>query len=170
MSPREEIRSVPETGGLVLRFASKRDPWVIVLLGAVAVCSVLAVGGALHAVREPGARWVLLFAWSWPIALVLWMLRTTRYEIARDALRVRCGPLRFEAPFVEIEEVRPKRGISPELGWSLSFSLDRLLVRRRGRLAVSISPEPRELFLSELAARCPHLVREGDRLAPRAGA
>jgi hypothetical protein len=152
-----------------LQFASKRDRWVSALLGCAAVSCVVAVAGALHAMRgSPGASLAVLLACLWPITLVIWMLGVTRYEIAGDALRVRCGPLRFAAPFAEIDAVHPKRGFSPELGWSLSLSLDRLVVRRRGRLALSISPEPRELFLAELAARCPQLVREGDRLVRRA--
>jgi len=152
--------------GPSLVFGSKRDGWVVALFVGIALSAVIAVTAVLQVLPEPGARAAVVIAWLWPIALVLWMLRTTRYEIGPDALRVRCGPLRFAVPFAEIEEVRPKRGFSPELGWSLSFSLERLLVRRRGGLPLAISPEPREPFLSALAARCPHLRREGDRLGP----
>jgi hypothetical protein len=153
--------------GPSLVFESKRDGWVIGLFTAVSVIALVAVGAAPAAARgEGGPKAFAILASLWPIALGLWLLRTTRYEIASDALRVRCGPLCFAVPFAEIEEVRTKRGLSPELGWSLSFSLDRLLVRRRGLLPLAISPEPREPFLSALAARCPHLARDGDRLRP----
>lgn len=154
------------TGAPALRFASKRDAWLGALLGLVTLALFAVIALLLLTSRSPiqalGSLAPLL-----TLALGLWLLRTTDYEIAGDGLRVRCGLLRFRVPFAAIESVIPKRGVDVQMGWSLALSLDRLLVRRCGGLPLAISPEPRELFLAELAARCPHLVREGDRLVPR---
>jgi len=150
-----------------LSFRSKRDAWISALLGLVMLVSAVSFLSVLRVAREDSAYWLAALSPLVTFALVLWLMRTIAYEIAADGLRARCGPLRFRVPFAEIEAVEPKRGLDLEMGWSLALSLDRLLVRRRRGLALAISPEPRELFLAELAARCPHLVREGDRLAPR---
>ena len=154
----------------VLRFRSKRDSWISALLALVMLVCAVSLFAMLRVAREDPAYPIAAFSPLITFALVLWLLRTIAYEIAGDGLHARCGPLHFRVPFAEIEAVTPKRGLSLEMGWSLALSLDRLLVRRRCGLALAISPEPRELFLSELAARCPHLVREADRLVRRAGA
>ena len=159
--------SGPAAGVPTLRFASKRDAWITALLGLVALASAASLIPVLRAARENAVFALAAFSPLVTFALVLWLMRSIAYEIGADALRVHCGPLRFAVPFAEIEAVTPKRGLSPEMGWSLALSLDRLMVRRRGRLALAISPEPREIFLAELAARCPHLARDGDRLVRR---
>ena len=155
--------------GLALEFRSKRDPWLDALLALVRV-GLVALIAVLLATSRDATHALAALSPILALALVLWLSRTTAYRIGGDGLRARCGPLRFHVPFAEIEEVRPKLGLSPEMGWSLALSLDRLMVHRRGGLPLAISPEPRELFLAELAARCPHLARDGDRLAPRARA
>lgn len=153
-----------------LRFASRRDAWISALLGLVMLVCAVSLLSVLRVARADPAYPIAALSPLLTFALVLWLMRTLAYEIAADGLHARCGPLRFHVPFAEIEAVDPKRGLSLEMGWSLALSLDRLLVRRRRGLALAISPEPRELFMAELAARCPHLVREGDRLAPRRSA
>ena len=154
----------------VLRFRSTRDAWVSAFLALLLIVCAVSFFSVLRLARAQPLQPIALFAVLSPLltpALVLWTMGTIAYEISADGLRARCGLLRFRVPFAEIEAVEPKRGLDLEMGWSLALSLDRLLVRRRRGLALAISPESRELFLAELAARCPQLVREGDRLAPR---
>src|SRR5262249_41458408 len=96
--------------------------------------------------------------------LLLWMFFSAAYEIAPSDLLVRLGPFRWRISLWDIVEVVPKRGLSPDWGWGMALSLDRLRISYRkvsGRMAlpVIISPADREAFLAELATAAPHLHR-----------
>jgi membrane protein YdbS with pleckstrin-like domain len=85
-----------------------------------------------------------------------------RYTVASDHLVIRFGLIRSRVPYDKIQGVKPTRNplSSPAL------SLNRLHLETGSSLGPNISPKDREGFLRALAARAPHLKREGDRLVP----
>ena len=89
--------------------------------------------------------------------LGLWAYFSTTCEITLTDLIVRLGPLRWRIPLEAIADVAPKKSISPDRAWGLTWSLDRLIIKyrkRSGRMAflgLAVSPEDKEGFLSELA-------------------
>jgi hypothetical protein len=153
------------TAGAVDRFRSKRDAWLMALLGlglaidalapaAVVLGGAPAVGLAVAAACLPSA--------ALAASVMIW----TDYAIDAGSgrLLVRCGPFRWSEPLGRIEEVRPSRS------WASApaLSLDRLEVRGRWS-SLLISPADRDWFLDRLAAASPGLERRGDRLVRRAG-
>jgi len=130
-------------------FPSKVDGWFRVLLwvGVLVPAGVLVIPAVQG---DPAALWftpALLF----PAALPLWLLRTTDYTITDTHLRIRCGPFRWNVPLADVRAVRPTRNplSSPAL------SLDRLRIEYSRSLAVMVSPDDKEGFLSELRTRAP---------------
>jgi hypothetical protein len=138
-----------------LVFASKRDWWIVVLLWASVLVSLVSVVAALRAegaTRESLFPLLLLgFVWG----LVMWVLYGTHYTLTAELLLIRSGPMRYKVPLAEIEAVRSTRNplSSPAL------SLDRLEITY-GRRRIMISPEDKPRFLTELRARCPRLGEE----------
>jgi hypothetical protein len=142
-------------------FRSRVDGWLVALVvGAAALPLVAAVWQASHG----HTRGVFLMScWGTVmlamIALLSWPVR---YTLRADGLRLQSGWIEWDVPYGALRAVAPSR--SPLLGpaWSL----------RRVRLdfadgCILVSPDDRELFISELAERCPHLVRAGAGLASR---
>lgn len=138
-------------------FRSRRDLWLVLLVGAAEVLAVVAV--ALAAARSGGpSLWLGLVAVVLGGGLVLWIFLDTGYTVEPGRLRVRSGPFRWAIPLARVDEVRPSRNplSSPAL------SLDRLAIRGGGRLLALVSPEDRSGFLRALAASEPGLRLEGE--------
>lgn len=141
------------------RFPSKVDWWLGAILAATPILTL-------------AAGWPLIVSGHWvegilPTALVLaiygGLVVPMRYELADDALVIRFGLARSRVPYTKIRAVRPTR--SPLS--SPALSLDRLHIDAGSELGPNISPADRSGFLDALAARAPHLRREGDSLVPR---
>ena len=149
-------------------YPAKKDWWLaglllvngLVLVGVGAALPFLEAGPARPASPVPLALAGLLLAGTGIIAL--WVFFSAAYEIAPPDLIVRMGPFRRRIPLWDIVDVVPRRGFSPDWGWSLALSLDRLRVRYRKAgggmaLPVVISPADRDGFLAALAAAAPRL-------------
>lgn len=131
------------------RYKSKVDAW----LAAVAIgpgvlvvpVMVLAtrVDGRVDATSVMVAAVVLVTA----IAIPLWVFATTRYEVTRDSLVVRCGPVRSRIPLAAIRSIKPSRSMAS----APALSLDRLELELDTGRKVLISPDDRSAFLSALA-------------------
>ena len=134
-----------------LVFRSKVDGWFRLLpwVGVLVLAGVLVVPALL------GDRTALWFtpALLLPAALPLWLLPTTHYTITDTHLRIRCGPLRWNVPLADVRAVGPTRNplSSPAL------SLDRLRIDYSNSLAVMVSPDDKDGFLSALRTRVPGL-------------
>ena len=142
-----------------VRFASKVDTWLAVILCASLALSLVSAVFVWWFV--PGwSRWMGVGGLGFVVLLCVTVLFPLYYALERDLLLVRSGVLRYRIPYKEITKVEPTNNplSSPAL------SLDRLHIHVEGRFGVMISPLERERFLTELLARCPHLRREGDRL------
>lgn len=141
-------------------YPSKVDGWLIPLLAlppisATIVCVSLAVSG------KPGAALMGALILAFVAALYLGLIFPLRYGVGNEELTIRSGVCRKRIPLENITEVRPTRNplSSPAL------SLDRLHVQFGTGLlgAVMISPDDREAFLADLAAKA-GLSQDGGRL------
>lgn len=144
-------------------FPSKIDIWLVVLLGGSLLLALAGVLTAAASVDDP-AVWLGLAMTVAVGAFVVWLFRTTRYELDGRELVVRSGPFRWRIDLAAVESVTPSRNplSSPAL------SLDRLQIRYgKGRFLL-VSPAERERFLAALVRAEPALERHGDELRRRA--
>jgi hypothetical protein len=126
-------------------FASRRDPWLVVVLGGAAVIELGAAAGVLFgqgripSAAEAAVATVLVAA----SAFIMWTLFGTRYVIAGGVLTVRCGPFRWRMPIASIRGLRAVVGFMS----APALSLHRLALDVRGRGgALEISPADPEGF------------------------
>jgi hypothetical protein len=96
-------------------------------------------------------------------ALYVGLVWPVTYELGAEALVIRFGLVRTRIRHDRIREVRPSRSLLA----SPALSVDRLAIGLGGRIPTTISPADRAAFLSDLAARTPHLLREVDALVSR---
>lgn len=128
-------------------FPSKVDWWVAVILYLAAATSLMAAIQLTLEGTLAGWGFALLTSLL-GVALPIWVLRSTRYELANDELKVWSGPMRWTIPLCDIDSVTPTHNplSSPAL------SIDRLRIdHRSGRLM--ISPRDKQGFLNELKQR-----------------
>jgi len=153
-------------GASCRRYASKRDPWLVVTLLATAAV-LLVAAGTLAGPRAPlPLKIVLLPICVAAAVFVLWCLLSTCYEFKGDHLVVRCGPLRWNVPLASIREVNPVRNYVS----SAALSSDRLELKVSGSSgALYVSPANRDAFMQTLSGLCPQLRRKGDRLVAADG-
>ncbi len=138
-----------------ITFASKVDRWLYVVLVAAAIVSVTSVVAA--GVAQPSSLAVAVPSLLLGFGLPVWVVRTTRYVLGDDELRVHSGPFTWRVPLREVRAVRPTRNplSSPAL------SLDRLRIEYGNDRSIMISPADRERFLEQLRRRVPALRSEG---------
>ncbi len=135
-----------------LRFASKVDGWLLlVVLAAVAACAVAMLALATRGPAWTAVGWLVIALPG--IVLPLWVLCDTRYELTDDALRVRSGPFRWRVGLRDVRAVVPSRSLLS----SPALSLDRLRIDHGRTASLLVSPKDRERFLEELICRCPAL-------------
>jgi hypothetical protein len=109
----------------VNRYKSKVDAW----LAAIAIGpGVLMVPVMIFATRA-GSR-----------------IASTCYDVTRESLIVRCGPVRSTIPLTSIRAIKPSRSMSS----APALSLDRLELELDSGRKVLISPLERSAFLSAL--------------------
>ena len=150
-------------------YHSKKDLWLVIVmtLGFVTplVIGLIIIAKGSGAERNIG--WIVIAASMAIAALMLWLSYPLYYEIGKTRLLVRCGPMRWDIPLENIDEVYPTRNplASP------ASSLDRLAVgyqERGARKSVLISPQDKSSFLRELAAVAPDLQISGNSLKRKA--
>jgi hypothetical protein len=144
-----------------MRYGTKKDKGFVFVVGALLVIN--ALGGLLMAVEDsgqyriPGVVCMLL-----AVATAVVMF-PPRYLLAEHELQVRGGPFRWRVAYPDIQRVAPIRSYVPAPAWSL----DRLEIThlyRGQRTPLHVSPDDPQGFLDALTAKCPHLIREDDRL------
>ncbi len=140
-------------------FRSRVDAWLVLLVGGAAA---LPIGAAIWLGLHGYTRGVLLLA-CWGTTMVAvgaalsWPLR---YTLRADRLHIQSGWLDWDVPYAALRAVAPSRNPLAAPAWSL----------QRVRLDfadgfILVSPDDRELFIEEIAGRCPHLARVGAGLA-----
>jgi hypothetical protein len=132
----------------VNRYKSKVDAWLAaiaigpgVLMVPVMIFATRA-GSRIDATSVAIAAVVLLTA----VAIPLWIFASTSYEVTRESLIVRCGPVRSTIPLTSIRAIKPSRSMSS----APALSLDRLELELDSGRKVLISPLERSAFLSAL--------------------
>ncbi|GIX46120.1 MAG: hypothetical protein KatS3mg131_0331 [Candidatus Tectimicrobiota bacterium] len=146
-----------------MTFASKIDPWLVVLVAMPALVLLLtAVSHALGRGLSHPAVWVnaglllvyggVLRGFAFPVS----------YELSASYLLIRSGLfLRYRIPLAAIEAVQPTRSLLSAPAWSL----DRLRIAYRqgqGLAFALLSPDDKAAFLRALVQRAPGLELRGE--------
>jgi hypothetical protein len=144
-----------------VRFPSKRDLWIAIVLWGGALALVYASVDVLGSPTPMAFKAVFLLICIPSAVLLPWILYGTSYLLTEEVLLIRCGPFRHRVPLSAIREVTPSR--SPVS--SPACSLDRLHIEYEGsRLGILISPLDKRSFLEELASLDSRLSLRGDRI------
>lgn len=145
-------------------YPSKRDGWLMLLLLALTGFFIYT---AFTVHQAPAAPRMQVFATLYFSFLSLLMIGLcilpfhTSYTLDSHHLSIRLGPYRKVIPLADIIEAYPSRNPLSAPAWSL----DRVRLRlRTSRFGALISPQDKHAFLTELAARAPHLQLVGDRV------
>ena len=140
-----------------LRFRSKVDWWVALLLGG-AVLGLSVIFGFTDSGKAAVQKdfLVVLATGLVPILLVTWMLFDTGYDITATELRVRCGPIRTAVPLEKLSRISPTSSIMS----APALSIDRLEVSYNRFDTVVISPADKRGFLAAILARAPQVTLE----------
>jgi len=130
-----------------MRFESKRDLWIVLLLRLVPVVVLLVIGNAwyqMHGdVRGPIAGAIILILLE--LFFIESVLRSTYYVIEGDTLIIRSSFITWRLPIGEIRSVTPTRSALS----SPALSLDRLRIDYGGKW-ILVSPAERERFVAML--------------------
>lgn len=148
-----------------LEFGPRRDRWATALVWGTAL--LFWVSGIVVALlsEDPTEAIIAFHLAALGGFIAPWFWATTSYHLSNSELRLQSGCFSTTLQLTNIRRVHPVRG---GVGISYSFSLDTLCINMLGkRLGYRIAPKDRELFLTELAKRCPQLRRVGNGL--RAG-
>jgi len=138
-----------------MRFESKRDLWLILLLRLMPIVVLAIVGGVWYAqhrdLRGPIAGAIVLILFE--LFFFEWMFRLTYYVIEGDTLLIRSGIVRWRIPIRDIRSITPTRSIAS----SPALSLDRLRIDY-GRKWILISPANRDRFIEMLRSVNPRIT------------
>lgn len=168
-------KKIPRRGGVTIflrrprlrgmgerRFRTRIDAWLALLVAGGALTPLLMAGWLASQGRTDGV--LLLAGWGTAVsALVASLTMPVRYTLREDRLLVRSGWLTWDIPLAAVRRVRPTW--SPLAG--PAWSLRRVLIEWSGGDFILVSPDDRESFIDEIAARCPQLIRRGDGLEIR---
>ena len=138
-----------------MRFESKRDGWIVLLLRVIPIAMLLVIGDAWYLThgdaRGPIAGAIILIL----VELLFFepVLRSTYYVIDGDTLVIRSSFITWRVPIRDISSVTPTRSAAS----SPALSLDRLRIDY-GRKSILVSPEERQRFITALRAVNPSIV------------
>jgi len=136
-------------------YPSKRDLWIVAILWAIILFSLASIVYIFYTVTSIASIIAQESFFLIIVAFCLSILRNTYYVLEGDHLLVRSGWFRWRIKLADIEEVAPTR----KLWSSAALSVDRLYVRHgSSRAGTYISPEDKDGFMRDLAARSPDLV------------
>ncbi len=141
---------------MAMRFESKRDLWIVMLLRIVPIAVLVVIGVAWYAdrgdVRGPLAGALILIVVE--VFLFETILRSTYYVIEGGTLLVRCSYLTWRVPIAQITAITPTRNPAS----SPALSLDRLRIEYGGKV-ILVSPDDRQRFIEALGAVNPAIMR-----------
>ncbi|HLJ73982.1 MAG TPA: PH domain-containing protein [Thermoanaerobaculia bacterium] len=130
-----------------MRFESKRDLWLVLLLRVMPIVLLLIVGDVWylqhHDLRGPIAGAIILIVVE--IFFFETILRSTYYVIEADTLTIRSSFITWRVPIRDIRSITPTRSAIS----SPALSLDRLRIEY-GRKWILVSPEDRQRFIAAL--------------------
>jgi hypothetical protein len=142
------MRAIYATGTIAaMRFESKRDLWVVLLVRALpfVILAVLAAVEYAHGKPMRGVIAGLVTLVIVEVFMVEPMMRSTYYLIEGDMLFVRSGFLKWRVPVGQIRSITPTRSARS----SPALSLDRLLIEYDDK-HIMVSPEAKQRFIEAL--------------------
>ena len=91
------------------------------------------------------------------VGLLLWCCFSINYMIRPDYLLVSSGPFRSRIPYEDITQISYTNDILT--GYRILSSKDALEISYKKAFlgSVKVSPEDKDLFISELVSRCPNV-------------
>jgi len=138
-----------------MRFESKRDLWLILVLRIMPLVLLVAVGAVWYQqhgdMRGPIAGAAVVIAFE--LILSESVLRSTYYRIDNGTLVIRSSYITWRVPIAEIRSVTPTRSALS----SPALSLERLRIEY-GRKTILVSPDNPERFIEVLRAENPSIV------------
>ena len=138
-----------------MRFESRRDLWLVLLLRIMPVVVLAVVADAWylqhHDMRGPIAGAFILIAFE--LFFFEPILRSTYYLIEAGTLVIRSSFFSWRVPIAEIRSITPTRSARS----SPALSLDRLRIEY-GRKVILVSPEDRQRFIDSLRAINPAIA------------
>ncbi len=137
-----------------MRFATKFDRWLVILLVIAAGVSLglPLLGGITHS----PVTWVAVLPWIiWPIAMAAMLPQY--YELRPDGLYIRQGWRKKLIPYPDLVELRPVTDSRS----AAVFSMDRVEVSSQHSGRWIIAPAEQERFIEQLAGFAPQLQRKG---------
>jgi hypothetical protein len=149
-----------------MRFATKFDRWLVILLIGAAVLTVpLPIWGFLTNPAATGSLWrAILVPLVWLVFLPCTLPQY--YEVRSDCLFIRQGWRKIMLPYASLVALQPVT----EYSSAPVFSTGRLVVTTRENTWFVIAPALQREFIEAVAARCPHLEHKDFGLAlPFAG-
>jgi hypothetical protein len=130
-----------------MRFESKRDWWLVVLLRVMPLVVLAIVGYAWymthHEIGGPIAGVIVLLVFE--IFLFESIMRSTYYVIEGDTLRIRSSFLTWRVPIAKIRSITPTRSALS----SPALSVDRLRIDYDGK-QIMVSPAEKQQFIEAL--------------------
>jgi len=130
-----------------MRFESKRDLWIVLILRIMPVVVLAVVADAWylqhHDLRGPIAGAIILILVE--IFFFESVLRSTYYVIEGNTLTIRSSFITWRVPIRDIRSITPSGSAIS----SPALSLDRLRIDY-GRKSILVSPEDRERFVAML--------------------
>jgi hypothetical protein len=138
-----------------MRFESKRDLWLLVIVRLIPLVLLVVIGNAWfqvhHDVRGPIAGAFILIVFE--LFFFESILRSTYYLIDTGTLVIRSSVFSWRVPIAEIRSITPTRSALS----SPALSLDRLRIEYGGK-AIMVSPVDRRRFIESLRAINPAIV------------
>lgn len=161
-----------------LRFPVRRDQWdTVSFFRSLLFCGfsgTLMIFVAINLLNQDQMRvwgWCILgfgiFDFLWRMSMMLcliWDRYAEEYVMTADALVFEHGYIRHRIPYAEITALHPMK-VSRMTALKPAHRIN--YRTKFGRGGVDAYPLSEENFLEELAARCPHLERDGPRMRLR---
>ena len=138
-----------------MRFESKRDAWIVLLLRVIPLAVLAIVTLAWYQthrdMRGPLLGAILLIAFE--VFFFESIMRSTYYVIEGPTLIIRSSLLTWRVPIAAIRSITPTRSALS----SPALSLDRLRIEYGGKW-ILVSPEDKRQFIESLRAINPSIV------------
>jgi len=123
-------------------FRSRVDTWLVLVLGAAVVATLVAAGATLRQVSGM-ALLVPLAVVAIGAVLPIWILASTAYVVESGTLYIRSGPFAWRIPISSITSIKPTS--SPVSAPALSTK--RLRVEYGAGKSVLVSPADQQAFI-----------------------
>ena len=134
-----------------MRFEVKIDVWLRMILW---ICILAIVPFAFYV---PDDEIFIIFISVVVMALIILpLMYYSYYELKEDHLLIRMSVFKMKVKYKDITNIRPGKFSKMN---NMAFSFDAVIIERKNMKfgEIAISPQDKEIFISELRRRCPLL-------------